>query len=142
MPDLQGICEHFSPKEIVTGMALDFNNHCKAQLGLYVEAHEDKVVTNTQHPRTFHGVYLCPTGNIKGTLKVFDLKTAVLKKQQTITEPPTPDQVITILDKCAKMFIREDIQSRLSLLKRHRHKFDWENDDPDKSNSLVEDTHP
>ena len=68
------------PREIVTGRALDLNKHCKVQLGSYVEAHEDKVVTNTYHPRTFTGIYLGPTGNIQGKLKVLDIKTSAVKK--------------------------------------------------------------
>ena len=52
---LQGISEHLYPREIVTVLYIDFNKHCKAQLGSYVEAHEDIVVTNTHHHRNFLG---------------------------------------------------------------------------------------
>ena len=81
---LQGISEHLYPREIVTVQYIDFNKHCKAQLGSHTEAHEDRVVTNTHNPRTFHGIYLGPTGNIQGTLKVFGLKTGVVKKPRKI----------------------------------------------------------
>ena len=69
MPYLQGISKNFSPRDIVTGRSIDFNKHYKAQLGSYVEAHDDIVVTNTQHIRTFPEIYFIPTGNIQGTLK-------------------------------------------------------------------------
>ena len=50
IPDSQGISRHLSPRQIVTGQELDFNKHCKEKLSSLVEAHEDRVVTNTQHP--------------------------------------------------------------------------------------------
>ena len=57
MPYLRGISENFSPRELVTVRGLDFNKHCKARLGSYVEANEDIVVTNIQHPQTYPGIY-------------------------------------------------------------------------------------
>ena len=84
MPALQVISENLSPRYIVMGRWIDFNKHCKAQLGSHTEAHEDRVVTNTHNPRTFHGIYLGPTGNIQGTLNVFGLKNGVVKKPRTM----------------------------------------------------------
>ena len=41
----------FSPREIVTGLSTDFNRDCKVDIGSYVEASTDAVVTNdnTEH---------------------------------------------------------------------------------------------
>ena len=50
MSDSQGIFDHLSPRDNVVGRALDYNKHCKAQLSSYVDAHEDRVVTNTHKP--------------------------------------------------------------------------------------------
>ena len=47
----------FLPREIFTVRAIDFNKNFKAQFGLYVDAYEDRVVTNTHHPRTFPWIY-------------------------------------------------------------------------------------
>ena len=77
--------------------ALDYKNCCKAQLGSYVETHEDIVVTNTQHPRKISRIYLDPTGNIQGALEVFDLKTGGVKKLRTMTDFPMPNRVINIV---------------------------------------------
>ena len=111
--------------EIVTGRAIDFNKHCKAQLGSYVEVHEDRLFTNTQHPQTFPGIYLSPTGNIQGILKVFDITTGVVKKTQTMKELPIPDQVITLVYKCSMQSRKEDMHSRFEFLNHHKQKFDW-----------------
>ena len=62
------------------GREIDYTKHCKMQLGSYVEAHEDIVVTDNHIPWTVIRIYLVPTGNIQGTLKVFDPTTSVVKK--------------------------------------------------------------
>jgi hypothetical protein len=65
---------------IVFGRELDFNKHCKATFGSYVEAHVDPTITNTMRSCTFPGIFLGPTGNRQGTHKVFDINTGVVKK--------------------------------------------------------------
>ena len=81
------------------GRDIDFNKHCKSQLGSYIEANEDRVVTNTHNPRKFTCIFLVPPEYIQGTLKLFDRNTGVVKSPQTMTEFPMPDRVITLLDK-------------------------------------------
>ena len=142
MPASQGVSGHFSPRDIVPVWALDLNKRCKAQLGSYLGSHEDIVVVNTHHPWAFPEIYLEPTGNIQVTLKVFYIKTGVVKKPRKMTEFHIPDQVITLLDKWSKRSSREYMQSRLVFLNLHKHKFDWVNDDLDKSEGLVENSHP
>jgi hypothetical protein len=53
MPAENGASCIFSPREIVTGLKLDFVNHCKYLWGSYVEASEDAEITNTLRSRTF-----------------------------------------------------------------------------------------
>ena len=91
---LQVTFEHLSTSELVMGQGIDFNNQCKAQLGSYVEAHEDIVVNSTQHPRTYPGTYLGPTGNIQVTMKVFYLKTSAINKPRIMIEFPIPYRLI------------------------------------------------
>ena len=50
MADVQGVSEHLSPREIVTGWSLDPKKNFKAQLGSNIETCKNRVVTNTQHP--------------------------------------------------------------------------------------------
>ena len=51
-------------------------------------------MTNTNRSRTYHGLYLGPTDNIKGNLKMFDLKTGVVKNTRIATASTMPDRVI------------------------------------------------
>jgi hypothetical protein len=76
LPAAARVSDKYSPWEIVLGRKLNFEKHCKITFGFYVEAHDNPTITNTMHPHTFPGIFLGPTGNRKGTHKVFDIKKA------------------------------------------------------------------
>ena len=94
MPSESGVSDVYSPREIVTGMKLDFKRHCRARFGAYVEASYDDDITNTLKDRTHSCIALGPTGNIQGSMKCFDLKTGRVVKCRTITVLPMPDRII------------------------------------------------
>ncbi len=85
-----GISKTLSPREIILRRRLDWTRHCcgtagvPLEFGQYVEANLDPNVTNNIVSCTFAAVYLGPTGNIKGTKKVFDLMTGAVKKVRTV----------------------------------------------------------
>ncbi len=97
LPAAAGVSKKYSPREIVLGRELDFNKHCKATFGSYVEAHKDPTITNTMRSCTFPGVFLGPTDNCQGTHKVFDINTGVVKKNRIITPLSMPDWVIAVI---------------------------------------------
>jgi hypothetical protein len=80
LPAAAGVSKKYSPREIVLGCELDFDKHCKATFGSYVEAHKDPTITNTMRSHTFPGIFLGPTGNRQSTHKVFDINTGGVKK--------------------------------------------------------------
>ncbi len=94
LPAAAGVSKKYCPRKIVLGRKHDFDKHCKATFGSYVEAHKDPTITNTMHSRTFPGIFLGLTGNRQGTHKVFDINTEVVKKNRIITPLPMPDRVI------------------------------------------------
>ena len=53
---------------------LDWVKHCQAGFSDFVQASYDCDVTNgVSDMRTYDGIYLGPTGNRQGTVKVFDM---------------------------------------------------------------------
>ena len=64
-----------SPRELVLGRGVDFHKDRRADLGGYVEARPDNVITNDNTPRTHSCIALGPSGNRQGALKCFDLDT-------------------------------------------------------------------
>jgi hypothetical protein len=79
LPAAARVSKKYSPRKIVLGCELDFDKHCKATFGSYVEAHKDPTITNTMRSCTLPGIFLSPTGNCQGTHKVFDINTGVVK---------------------------------------------------------------
>jgi hypothetical protein len=79
LPAAAGVSKKYSPHKIVLDRKLNFDKHCKATFGSYVEAHNDPTITNTMRPCTFSGIFLGPTGDCQGTHKVFDINTGVVK---------------------------------------------------------------
>ena len=74
----------------------------------YVEANKDPDVSNTNSSRTYPGIYLVPAGNIQGNLKVFDLKTGVVKNTRSATDFPMPDRVIELVNEWGKRNRKEE----------------------------------
>ena len=63
-PGLKTIHPTMSPRAILTGLEVDFNNHCKLEFGKYVHTHKEH--DNTMASRTCAAIALCPTGNSQG----------------------------------------------------------------------------
>ena len=75
-PIRSGITGDFSPRELVTGLTVNFHKHCRFDVGAYVEASEDAMITNTNSDRTHPCIYLGPSVNREGSHNCFDLNTS------------------------------------------------------------------
>jgi hypothetical protein len=60
-PHRLGISQTMSPRNIVTGLDVDYNKHCRIEFGQYVQTHEKH--DNSMTTRTVGGLALRPTGN-------------------------------------------------------------------------------
>jgi hypothetical protein len=78
-----GISDTFSPRTIMTGAALDYENHCQLPFGAYVERHEENSPTNTLSERTQGAVFLGTASNFQGsyTLLCLDTGRKMIRKQ-------------------------------------------------------------
>jgi hypothetical protein len=63
-PPEDGVSDSISPRELIAGLKLDYNKHCKLEFGSYVQVHEDH--DNTMQTRTTGAIALRPTGNAQG----------------------------------------------------------------------------
>jgi hypothetical protein len=91
-PNLRGISDTMSPREIIVGQKVDYNQHCKYQFGQYVQTHEQH--DNTMVPRTIGALALRPTGNAQGNYYFFSLSTGRVINRTHATVLPMPDDVI------------------------------------------------
>ena len=82
-PIRNGVSEHLSPREIVTGHKLEFDKHCQLEYGKYVKTHEEH--DNSMSSRTTGAIALRPTGNSQGGFYFMSLSTG---KRLAIPVPP------------------------------------------------------
>ena len=68
-----GITGGFSPRELVIGLTVNFTKHCTVDVGTYVEASTDAIITNGNNDRTHACIALGPYGNRQGSINFFDL---------------------------------------------------------------------
>ena len=64
LPHHYGISTTMSPRDIITGITLDYNCYCKHQYGDYVQTHDQH--NSTMSPHTIGAIAMRPTGNEKG----------------------------------------------------------------------------
>ena len=143
-PNKLGISQVHSPREIVTRRKLDWEKHCQAGFGDFLQASYDcDVMNGVSDMRTYGGIYLVTQGNRQGTVKLFYIGTGKVKKPRTITILPLPDRVIRLVNKWGKRFQQESQRHNLEFLNRHKDKYAWDNDDlEDDDMALVKDDIP
>jgi hypothetical protein len=63
-PNHNGISQQYSPRTIVVGQHIDYNQHCQLEFGTYVQTHEEH--DNSMLSRATGAIALRPTGNVQG----------------------------------------------------------------------------
>ena len=91
LPGLKTIHPTMSPRAILTGLEVDFNNHCKLEFGEYVHTHEEH--DNTMSSRTCAAIALRPTGNTQGGYYFMSLRTGARINRNRWTALPLPSTV-------------------------------------------------
>ena len=103
-----------SPRNLVTGRGVDYNKYCRADLGAYIQASTDKLVTNDNTPQTHGCIALVSSGSRQGSLKCFDLETGKLFVQRIEKQIPWPDRMLKIASewgrKSKKLVMRDSSQ--------------------------------
>lgn len=64
IPETDGVSQTISPREIVTGVAIDASTHCRLPIGTYVQTHEQH--DNSMKSSTVGAIALRPSGNAQG----------------------------------------------------------------------------
>ena len=121
----------FSPQEVVMGLSTDYKRDCKVDVGSYVEASTNAIITNDNKERTRSCVALGPVGNRQGSVKCFDIETGKLLHRRTVTQVPWPldNDLIRKVESWGKRSVRAIKRNRIDFLNRKGEKFDWDNDD-------------
>lgn len=97
-PKASGLCGNLSPRELFTGMKVDFNRDCKIQFGQYVQVHEENMPTNSMDTRTTGAIALDSAGNAQGSYNFLSLDTWRVIKRRAWTVLPMPKEVIQLIN--------------------------------------------
>ena len=81
-----------SPRSIITGEDINYEQHCKLEFGEYVQTHEES--DNSMASRTTGAISLRPTGNKQGGYFFFSLSTGRRLNRNNWTNLPIPNEVI------------------------------------------------
>lgn len=92
-PANDGVSTAISPRELLTGTAIDSKKHCRLPFGAYVQTHEDH--DNTMTARTVGAIALRPTCNMQGGHYFLSLATGRRIVRNHWTELPMTAGVIT-----------------------------------------------
>ena len=99
-PGLKTIHPTMSPRAILTGLEVDFNNHCKLKFVEYVYTHEEH--DSTMASCTCAASALRSTGNNQGGYYFMSLRTGERINRNYWTAIPLPSTVKLAIEKLAK----------------------------------------
>jgi hypothetical protein len=68
-----GVSRNINPRELITGVQIDYNKHIRAEFGEYVQVHEQH--HNSMKTRTTSAIATKPTGNVQGGHWFYSLTT-------------------------------------------------------------------
>ena len=110
-------------RTIVTRIPANYERDFKAAQGDYVEAEMDRVITNTNEPRTHPCLYLGPSGNRQGSSKCLDLDTNKVVHRRALHVLPMPDDVKRKVEALGKRGARAIERGNITFRNRNGKKF-------------------
>ena len=93
-PLQSGITGWFSPRELVTGLTVNFTNHCTFDVVACVEASTNAIVTNGNNDRTYACIALPPSRNRQGSINFFDLNIGRFVVLRTVQQMIWPERLL------------------------------------------------
>lgn len=91
-PASGGVSNTLSPREILTGLKIDYNRHCRFEYGEYVQTREEH--DNSMGSHTVGALVMRPTGNAQGSYYCFSLASGRIINRGQMTKLPMPQEVI------------------------------------------------
>jgi hypothetical protein len=121
-PPKDGVSREINPRELITGVKIDFNKHIRAAFGDYVQVHEEH--NNSMTTRTTGAIATKPTGNAQGGFWFYSLTTGRMLDRKRWTALPMPQDVI---DRVAVLARRKPVGMNFTNM-RNEAVYDVDND--------------
>jgi hypothetical protein len=87
------------PRELFTGIRVDYQRDCKLGFGEYVQVSADSDITNTMQPRTYGAISLGSVGNMQGTDLFMSLLTWKVIRRRNWVEMPLAGEIIDLINR-------------------------------------------
>jgi hypothetical protein len=75
-PPKDGISRNINPRQLITGVKIDYNKHVQAEFGEYLQFHEEH--DNAMHTQTTGAIAMKPSGNAHGGHWFYSLATGLM----------------------------------------------------------------
>ena len=137
-PHESGFTGELSPCKIVTGMTTNYLKDCRMDIGAYVEASMDAMVTNDHTSHTHSCIALGLSINRQGSLKFFDLDTGKVVLRRTFTQMPYPERMVKQANYWGLKSKSAIVKGEIKIFNRHGKKFDLDNDELSELDVFVE----
>ena len=79
----------------MTGLTVNFSKHCTVDVGAYIEASTDTIITNGNNDITHACIALGPSGNIQGSINCFNLDTGRVVVHRTVKQMICLDRILS-----------------------------------------------
>jgi hypothetical protein len=103
-PPKDGISRNINPRELITGVKIDYYKHIQAEFGEYLQVHKEH--DNTMNTRTTGAIAMKPTGDAQGRHWFYSLATGRMLDHRLWTPLPMPSDVIKRINILAKAIQR------------------------------------
>jgi hypothetical protein len=125
------ISRNINPRELITGVKIDYNKHIQSEFGEYVQVHEEH--DNTMHTQTTGAIATEPTGNAQGGHWFYSLVTVRMIDRVRWNPLPMPLDVISMID-----ILEKDSQAGMNFPNIRNELYD--DDDEDSESDADSDT--
>jgi hypothetical protein len=119
-PSKNGVSINYSPCMIMHQRNLDYNQHCRYELGSYVEAHDEPTPLNSNASRSSDCISLYYTDNIQGGHDLLHLQTNFKIICHSITQVP---MATSIMHQVHTLAANEGLPEGLKITHRTWHTF-------------------
>ena len=102
IPRRAAVSDRFFPRELVTGMSLEYKKHLKTTPGKYCLVHEDNIRTNTMAPRATRALAIGPDFNLQGSYRFYLLDSGKIVTRRNWDEMVVTADIIAKIEEVAR----------------------------------------
>ena len=113
----------------MTGLTVNITKHCIVNVGAYLEARNDVIITNGNNDRTHACIALGPSGNRQGSINCFKIDTGRFVVLSTVKHMICPEGLLRKANVWGGKGKKAILKGQIKFLNQTGGRFDWDDDD-------------